>query len=197
MVCFLNDIGRLKHVKHIISVSGGSVLAGHLLLNWDKYAKGSRKDFAETAQGLLDFIQEDMRGDILRHVFVSPVCWVLAALAAGVCALASLAFFGVYPWWVGVLAAAVAPVAAFPFALWWVFSRMGRASRFLQTRYEKLFNRAKVGKLAATECPAFYILATSLTASSEGKGVTSAETRQILTPLPPDAPDAGASGAGG
>ena len=38
VVRFLRDAGILPAVSHITSVSGGSILAAHLVLNWDRYS---------------------------------------------------------------------------------------------------------------------------------------------------------------
>ena len=35
LVRFLRDAGLLRQVTHITSVSGGSIIAAHLALNWD------------------------------------------------------------------------------------------------------------------------------------------------------------------
>jgi predicted acylesterase/phospholipase RssA len=37
VVRFLRDAGVLRDVTHITSVSGGSILAAHLVLNWERY----------------------------------------------------------------------------------------------------------------------------------------------------------------
>ena len=37
VVRYLRDTGILQEVSDIASVSGGSILAAHLVLNWDKY----------------------------------------------------------------------------------------------------------------------------------------------------------------
>lgn len=63
---FLRDAGILQQVTHITSVSGGSIMAAHLALNWDRYT-GSTKEFDETASQLLDFIRLDVRNRILRR----------------------------------------------------------------------------------------------------------------------------------
>jgi predicted acylesterase/phospholipase RssA len=44
LVRFLRDAGILSHVTHITSVSGGSILAAHLVLNWDRY-NGAPSEF--------------------------------------------------------------------------------------------------------------------------------------------------------
>ncbi len=66
MVRFLRDSGLLPRVSHITSVSGGSVLASHLVLNWDRYS-GSAEDFDAAAQEVLDFIALDVRNRVLRR----------------------------------------------------------------------------------------------------------------------------------
>src|SRR5262245_37725899 len=63
---FLRDAGLLPQVTHITSVSGGSIMAAHLALNWDRYT-GSPKEFEQAAAQLLSFIQLDVRNRILRR----------------------------------------------------------------------------------------------------------------------------------
>src|SRR4051812_10895772 len=66
LVRFLRDAGILSQVTHITSVSGGSIMAAHLVLNWDRYT-GSTKEFDQAAAQLLDFIRMDVRNRILRR----------------------------------------------------------------------------------------------------------------------------------
>ena len=66
MVRWLRDAGLLTSVTHITSVSGGSVLAAHLVLNWDRYC-GDSQQFESAAKELLDFVQLDVRNRILRR----------------------------------------------------------------------------------------------------------------------------------
>jgi predicted acylesterase/phospholipase RssA len=66
LVRFLRDAGILSRVTHITSVSGGSVIAAHLVLNWDRY-NGSPTDFDAAAAELLAFVQMDVRNRILRR----------------------------------------------------------------------------------------------------------------------------------
>src|SRR3954468_18708031 len=63
---FLRDAGLLHQVTHITSVSGGSIMAAHLALNWDLYT-GSTKEFDQAASKLLAFIRLDVRNRILRR----------------------------------------------------------------------------------------------------------------------------------
>jgi predicted acylesterase/phospholipase RssA len=66
LVRFLRDADILRQVTHITSVSGGSIMAAHLALNWNRYT-GSTEQFEQAASNLLDFIQLDIRNRILRH----------------------------------------------------------------------------------------------------------------------------------
>jgi predicted acylesterase/phospholipase RssA len=66
LVRFLRDAGILSQVTHITSVSGGSIMAAHLALNWDSYT-GSTKEFDQAASRLIDFIRLDVRNRILRR----------------------------------------------------------------------------------------------------------------------------------
>jgi predicted acylesterase/phospholipase RssA len=63
---FLHDAGLLQNVSHITAVSGGSVIAAHLGLNWGRYT-GSASDFDAAAGELLDFVRLDVRNRILRR----------------------------------------------------------------------------------------------------------------------------------
>lgn len=66
LVRFLRDAGILPSVTHITSVSGGSILAAHLVLNWERY-NGSPAEFDRVASELLDFVRLDVRNRIARR----------------------------------------------------------------------------------------------------------------------------------
>src|ERR1700741_833489 len=66
LVRFLRDAGLLSQVSHITSVSGGSIIAAHLVLNWDRY-NGSPNEFDAVASELLAFIRLDVRNRITRR----------------------------------------------------------------------------------------------------------------------------------
>src|SRR5262249_4573445 len=66
LVRFLRDAGILPQVTHITSVSGGSIIAAHLVLNWDLYT-GSAKEFDQAASKLLAFTRLDVRNRIVRR----------------------------------------------------------------------------------------------------------------------------------
>src|SRR3954447_12688450 len=66
LVRFLRDAEILRQVTQITSVSGGSIMAAHLVLNWDRYT-GSTEEFDQAASHLLDFVRLDARNRILRR----------------------------------------------------------------------------------------------------------------------------------
>src|SRR5215469_7366388 len=75
LVRFLRDAGLLSQVTHITSVSGGSVLAAHLVLNWDRY-NGSPKEFDAAAAELLEYVRLDVRNRIARRFPLTlPLRW--------------------------------------------------------------------------------------------------------------------------
>jgi predicted acylesterase/phospholipase RssA len=66
LIRFLRDAGILPRVTHICSVSGGSIVAAHLVLNWDRY-NGSPGEFDTAAEELLSFLRLDVRNRIVRR----------------------------------------------------------------------------------------------------------------------------------
>jgi predicted acylesterase/phospholipase RssA len=66
MVRFLRDAGILRNVTDITAVSGGSIFAAHLCLNWGRY-NGSPSEFDAAASELLSFVRLDVRNRIVRR----------------------------------------------------------------------------------------------------------------------------------
>ena len=66
LVRFLRDAAILPQVTQITSVSGGSIFAAHLVLNWERY-NGSPQEFEKVAGELLDFVRLDVRNRIMRR----------------------------------------------------------------------------------------------------------------------------------
>jgi predicted acylesterase/phospholipase RssA len=76
LVRFLRDAGILSRVRQITSVSGGSIFAAHLVLNWGRY-DGSPEDFEAAASELLSFVRLDVRNRILRRFPLTlPLRWL-------------------------------------------------------------------------------------------------------------------------
>lgn len=66
LVRFLRDAGLLTQVSHITAVSGGSIFAAHLGLNWGRYT-GSPGEFDAAASEVLAFVRLDVRNRIVRR----------------------------------------------------------------------------------------------------------------------------------
>lgn len=66
MIRFLREANILPQVTHITSVSGGSVLAAHLVLNWQRY-NGSLEEFDAAAAEVIRFVQLDVRNRVVRR----------------------------------------------------------------------------------------------------------------------------------
>jgi predicted acylesterase/phospholipase RssA len=76
MVRLLREANILPGVTHVTSVSGGSILAAHLVLNWHRYT-GTLKEFDAAAAELIRFIQMDLRNCVMRRY---PLALPLRAL---------------------------------------------------------------------------------------------------------------------
>src|ERR1044072_1699241 len=72
VIRFLYEADLLRRVRRIASVSGGSVMAAHLVLNWEKYT-GDAEGFDSAAQAVVAFVGSDVRGRVVRR-------WLLAWL---------------------------------------------------------------------------------------------------------------------
>jgi predicted acylesterase/phospholipase RssA len=79
VVRFLRDAGALQDVTDIASVSGGSILAAHLVLNWDRY-NGDEGSFAAASDEVVRFAQFDLRNHIVRRLPLQVPLRVLAKL---------------------------------------------------------------------------------------------------------------------
>jgi predicted acylesterase/phospholipase RssA len=78
LVRALRDCGLLERVRLICSVSGGSILAAHMALNWDDYTAADEEKFDKAARDVIKFTKLDLRYRLLRRwigalVFPLPV----------------------------------------------------------------------------------------------------------------------------
>lgn len=73
----LKDAGQLQNVTDIASVSGGSILAAHLVLNLDRYT-GDDERFDDAVAEVVRFVQFDVRNHIVRRM---PLQYPLRMLA--------------------------------------------------------------------------------------------------------------------
>lgn len=76
VIKFLREQGVLENVQHICSVSGGSITAAHLVLNWERY-NGNDQEFSEAVEELTRFTKTDLRGFVVRP-------WLFSYAALGV-----------------------------------------------------------------------------------------------------------------
>jgi predicted acylesterase/phospholipase RssA len=68
---FLRDAGLLSQVTHITSVSGGSIMAAHLALNWGRDT-GDTREFDAAASEFLNFVRLDVRNRVTRRFPLTP-----------------------------------------------------------------------------------------------------------------------------
>jgi len=71
----------LSRVTELYAVSGGSILAAHMIANWDRYT-GSEDQFSQVEQEILAFTRRNMRDRILRRwVLFRPLGLLLELLS--------------------------------------------------------------------------------------------------------------------
>jgi predicted acylesterase/phospholipase RssA len=63
VIRLLLEARKLKNVRHFSAVSGGSILAAHLILNWERYCSAGTFDAA--AKELISFVSRGIRRSIL------------------------------------------------------------------------------------------------------------------------------------
>jgi len=63
----LREIGLLEKITDIASVSGGSILAAHLVLRWEKYTSHRAETFDKVQREILDLAKRDIRNRVLRR----------------------------------------------------------------------------------------------------------------------------------
>lgn len=76
VIRYLQSAKLLVDVKDIVAVSGGSVLAADLALNWSQYT--SDDDFQNAEDRVREFCGSDVRGRIVRR---APYFWLVRRLA--------------------------------------------------------------------------------------------------------------------
>ncbi len=68
MVACLRDAGELTRLRTVAAVSGGAILAGHLLVRWQDYTHPDSHRFAAAATELIQFTQRGIRNRIVRRL---------------------------------------------------------------------------------------------------------------------------------
>jgi predicted acylesterase/phospholipase RssA len=67
----------LSRVTHIFSVSGGSILAAHLFVNWDKYCSKDPNVFSEVERKVMAIANRDLRGRVIRPWLLTSITLLL------------------------------------------------------------------------------------------------------------------------
>jgi len=70
VISALREMELLPQIRNIVSVSGGSIVAAHATLNWDRYTHYDPDVFRKAIQELIQITTDDVRGRIVRR-------WVL------------------------------------------------------------------------------------------------------------------------
>lgn len=174
LIKLLRDTGCLGDVAFVAAVSGGSVLAAHLATNWNVYVMGTDKEFQKKVEELLKFMQEDVRGRIVKRWII---CWAVIWLARPI--LKIINFFR---------------KSRTSYAHTW-----GSKTFWLARAYKNLFKNQKLRDLrhdkataSASEPPETFLLATSLgkgaLCSFHSRGITF-ESPKIGDEKEPPTPD--------
>lgn len=71
--CEMNGQRAIDSVAEIYSVSGGSILAAHMILHWDRYAGRDEAGFAEAEAQILTFVQRNIRDRVLRRAALTAL----------------------------------------------------------------------------------------------------------------------------
>jgi predicted acylesterase/phospholipase RssA len=68
VVAAFRQLDHLKEVAVVSCVSGGSIIGGHLVLNWHRYISDDDATFDQVARELVAITAADVRGQILRRL---------------------------------------------------------------------------------------------------------------------------------
>lgn len=156
IIKFLYDAELLQQVKQIYSVSGGSILAAHLVLNWSKYT-GDQNEFQQAAQELIRFGKSDIRGRIVRRRLF---CW-LTLIAWGLFGILCLSSWYSMYLLLGWLCIGVCLGLFIKFSNW--FDRTGLLIHYYDGLYRKANLRNLDSERSDRPSPALHLLATNLT----------------------------------
>lgn len=66
----LRDSGWLTRITDVFSISGGSIIAAHLAVNWDRYVHSNVAEFEAAGEQLIRFGRADVRGRVVRLMFL-------------------------------------------------------------------------------------------------------------------------------
>jgi predicted acylesterase/phospholipase RssA len=151
VVRYLRDTGRLASVRHVSGVSGGAVMAAHLVCRWADYSSSEDAEFEDAARELVALTRRNVRGRIL-------LAWPFQVLA-NLCRL--------------VLRLLLAPLAPIPLVGWPLRGRrLARALRYrtrsdlLERKLASLFGNRDLRDVRSAPgepaVPDLHLLATNL-----------------------------------
>jgi predicted acylesterase/phospholipase RssA len=165
VIRYLHESVMLDQVRQVFSVSGGSILAGFLALNWTSFTEA--EDFDLAASEVIKYTQSDVRGRIFRRWLAS-----LIAVVSILCGLLSMALFYRSVSMLPLLIAALLLLGAL---LVWQWRRVALITLFEADlrRFLRRINKPKKGRTALSlkdlprgdskSGPRFTFLATDLT----------------------------------
>lgn len=156
VVRYLRERGLLAKISEVYSVSGGSILAAHLLLRWQDCTGNDEARFSEAAIELVGFAQTDLRGKLLRKwLFYRLLSAAFLLLPLSILLIIDLAML-----WRLLLSVALMAVGV-------VLIRRGKSKwsrvEILQGYYNRLFNNATLQDISPNGRPKLKILATNFT----------------------------------
>ncbi len=165
VIRFLLERNLLGQVRRVFSVSGGSILAGLLALNWNQFK--TKESFERAAQQVIAYCQSDVRGRILRRYFAYVLGWC-AAMATLISILLFRDVTSVAGFWSVLVTAILVVAMALGFRHFWLITMFQRdLARTLRnpTRSRERSKPALLKDLpeAGDGAPDFHILATDLT----------------------------------
>ena len=70
--CTIDGESAISRIRDVYSVSGGSILAAHMMLRWDWYT-GDDQAFAEASKEIYALAQRNIRDRVLRRAILSSV----------------------------------------------------------------------------------------------------------------------------
>lgn len=164
VIRFLAEQNHLSSISKVYSVSGGSVLAGYLALNWSEFS--NPEAFANVADKVVAYAQSDVRGRMLRRLYFYAVLGLTLLLLP----LSLYLFLAAPPGRALVISASV--VLAVMLIGQGRFKLVGMFQSDLALFLKKLNatkrerGNAKLRDLRVAAGPTFHILATDLTAGS-------------------------------
>jgi predicted acylesterase/phospholipase RssA len=157
VIACLRDNQQLHKVKEIFSISGGSILAGHLAEHWNDYAGGKDDQFDRAASKLVAFVRKGVRETIIGWFLLQlGFCWLVFSLSATAAWWYLQEMQGAGSPWVWLLA--LLPAVT----VFLLLDRWLRPIKVLEGSYARFYSKFSLS-MADKSAPEFYILSTNLT----------------------------------